>query len=320
MRGVNNSEDGARRGAAEGGGAGGWQVSHDELHRGVCAGGKALGREGAPSYQGPLWSAFTAPALALDASCGLPRQSAALQPEFHPACAPIGVSAWWVAPVPGQCRAEREAGPWDVRPLGCRSPGMPRTQGQPDEGTPGCGGIGIQEPWDAQGCGQKLPGQERTSGVLCPQGFGLRWQQRELQQALPHTEQQRGGVLGGCGNRASKPQASALRTLRAFWLAGRGNRAGPFKRIFRCLALLPAWAAHPAAPTGRSSSRDKAGGEGHSRARGAASHCWARGLEQPSRPALPSPAQPSPAQPCGAMGRRPRLGTRGGSAQPGSRR
>lgn len=42
MRGVSNSEDGARHGAAEGGGAGGRQVPHEELWKGVYTGGKAL--------------------------------------------------------------------------------------------------------------------------------------------------------------------------------------------------------------------------------------------------------------------------------------
>lgn len=85
---------------------------------------------------------------------------------------------------------------------------------------------------------------------------------------------QLGGCLGGggklCGHRAGKTQTCALGMLRAFWLTGRGNRAGPFKKIFRCLAVLPAWAAHPVAPTGSSSSSsgDKAGGEGHGRAAG----------------------------------------------------
>lgn len=83
---MSNSEDGARRGAAEAGGAGGWQVPHNKLQRGVCAGGKALGMGGVLSCQGPLRPAVAPPALDVDAWCELPRQSSALQPVSPSLC------------------------------------------------------------------------------------------------------------------------------------------------------------------------------------------------------------------------------------------
>lgn len=100
-------------------------------------------------------------------------------------------------------------------------------------------------------------------------------------------------VLGACRHRAGEHEVCRMGMLRAFWFAGRGNRAGPFKRIFLCLAVLPAWAAHPAALISSSSSRDKAGGDGHGRAAGLGGLLAAAGLgAQNPAPALP--AQPSP--------------------------
>ncbi|XP_074972548.1 ATP-binding cassette sub-family G member 4 [Phalacrocorax aristotelis] len=100
---------------------------------------------------------------------------------------------------------------------------------------------------------------------------------------------------------------------------GRGNSAGPFKRIFRCLAVLPAWAAHPAAPTGSGSSRDKAGGEGHRRAAGPGGLLATAGLGAESPPSRPAcrPAHPIPSQPAEKWGGDPSRGPAGAAPSPG---
>lgn len=65
--------------------------------------------------------------------------------------------------------------------------------------------------------------------------------------SAPYVNSSGEGCWGAAETGLANPGLVPLGMLRAFGLAGRGNRAGPFKRIFRCLAVLPASAAHPAA-------------------------------------------------------------------------